>query len=417
MYVKPTLWAEVDDEGRLVFPPEVVEQMGLKPGARMRIDRGANALRLHRPVTQLAKIYLEPTNRCNLSCRTCIRNDWQVDFGNMSPETFERALDGLHTLTPAPTVVFSGLGEPLAHPDTTKMVARVKATGARVEMITNGTLLTEQRSRELIAADLDVLWVSLDGARAESYADVRLGASLSQVVDNLVRFRTLRPPAHRPRPEIGIVFVAMQRNIADLPDMLALGRRVRASRFLVTNVLPYTEELCAETLYEHTLRDVTHTPSPWLRHLTLPKLDLDDQVGQIFLQALHSNYNVSFAGNNLGDSNDVCTFIESGSLAIGWNGNVSPCPPLLYSHTSYLKGIPRISYPHIVGNLGQRSLVDLWNDPEYLAYRERVQSFAFAPCTFCGGCDLSEANQTDCFLNPEPACGGCLWAQGVIQCP
>jgi hypothetical protein len=62
-------------------------------------------------------------------------------------------------------------------------------------------------------------------------------------------------------------------------------------------------------------------------------------------------------------------------------------------------------------------LLELWNDPDYVTYRQKVQSFAFAPCTFCGGCDLSEANEEDCLGNGFPACGGCLWSQGVIHCP
>ena len=60
---------------------------------------------------------------------------------------------------------------------------------------------------------------------------------------------------------------------------------------------------------------------------------------------------------------------------------------------------------------------ELWSSPEYVAMRERVQSFQFSPCAFCGGCDFSEANDEDCFGNAFPTCGGCLWAQGIIQCP
>jgi hypothetical protein len=46
-----------------------------------------------------------------------------------------------------------------------------------------------------------------------------------------------------------------------------------------------------------------------------------------------------------------------------------------------------------------------------------VQGFAFAPCTFCGGCEMLDGNEEDCLGNEFPACGGCLWAQGLIQCP
>ena len=61
--------------------------------------------------------------------------------------------------------------------------------------------------------------------------------------------------------------------------------------------------------------------------------------------------------------------------------------------------------------------MDLWLDPDYLHYRERVHSFAFAPCTACGGCELLETNEEDCLGNTFPSCGCCLWAQGLIQCP
>jgi MoaA/NifB/PqqE/SkfB family radical SAM enzyme len=326
-------------------------------------------------------------------------------------------MDDLLTLSSSLKVFFGGLGEPLSHPAVVDMVARAKAIGSTVELITNGTLLTKEMSEALVASGLDTLWISLDGARNESYSGVRLGANLSQVLENLDHFRRARSIGHSPKPELGIVFVAMQRNIADLPDVLALGRSLRASRLMVTNLLPHTEDMCGEILYQRTLNDTAYLPSSWVRHLNLPKMDIHSDTGDVLLQALRSGYNVTFAGNNLGITNDVCTFIESGSMTIGWDGSASACPPLLYNHTSYLHGKERRSYRHVIGNITERSLMDLWQDRNYVAYRDRVQSFAFAPCTFCGGCDLSEENQTDCFGNEAPACGGCLWSQGVIQCP
>ena len=43
----------------------------------------------------------------------------------------------------------------------------MKTLDAKVELITNGTLLTQGMSKELIAAGLDMLWISLDGATPE----------------------------------------------------------------------------------------------------------------------------------------------------------------------------------------------------------------------------------------------------------
>jgi MoaA/NifB/PqqE/SkfB family radical SAM enzyme len=417
MNTKTAIWAEVDQEGRLVLPPEVAARLRLQPGAQVRLEEGANDLRIHRPVAQLAKVYIEPTNRCNLACRTCMRNSWDVKMGQMREAIFSRIIAGLRAISPTPSVFFGGLGEPLAHPRTVEMIARVKALGSTTEIITNGTLLDETRARGLIEAGLDVLWISIDGATPESYADIRLGAALPEVLENMDRFRRLRPAAHQPKPEMGINFVAMKRNIADLPEVIAIGRRLGVKRFMVSNVLPYTPELCDEVLYERTLHDITYQPSSWLPRLSIPKMDLNDTTQAAFLRALRSGANVTFAGNNLGGANDVCTFIESGSMTIGWDGSVSPCPPLLYTHVGYLHRRKRVSHRHIIGSIAERDLLDLWNDPGYVAYRERVQGFAFAPCSACGGCEMSESNQEDCLGNVFPVCSGCLWAQCVIQCP
>ncbi|HKZ85960.1 MAG TPA: radical SAM protein [Anaerolineae bacterium] len=412
-----TLWAEVDERGRLVLPAEVAARYGLKPGTRARIEPNTNHLRLHRPVTHLAKVYVEPTSLCNIACRTCIRNVWDEPMGMMSAATFERIVEDLSALTPASTVFFGGLGEPLFHPRIVEMVTRVKAIGAPAELITNGTLLDEERARQLIESGLDVLWVSIDGATPESYGDVRLGAALPEVLDNLARFRQLRPGSHRPKPQIGIAFVALKRNIAELPEVIALGRRLGASRFMVSNVLPYTPEMYQEILYGRALTDIAYISSPWLPHLSLPKMEMSEFTQVAFRGALRSGCNVTFAGNNLGGANDACAFVEGGSTSIGWDGSVSPCLSLLHSHVTYLNGRQRHMRRHVMGNVTERRLLDVWSDPSYVAYRQRVQGFAFAPCTFCGGCELIEGNEEDCLGNTFPACGGCLWAQGIIQCP
>ena len=417
MSVKKGFWSEVDHEGRLVLAPEAAAQYGLTPGAQVYLEPNGQGLRLHRPVEQLAKIYLEPSSRCNLTCRTCIRNVWDEPLGLMSEATFDRIIADLQQLSPPPTVFFGGLGEPLTHPHLVEMVARVKALGARVELITNGTILTERVSRRLIEAELDLLWVSLDGARPESYADVRLGASLPEVLANVKRFRQLRYPAHYPTPEIGIVFVAMQRNIGDLPEIMQLAKQLGASRLLVSNVLPYTKEMRPEILYAQVTNNITYLPSPMVPHVSVPKMNTNGTLTETLAQAVGKGWNVTFAGNNLGAVNDTCPFIEQGSLSIGWDGSVSPCLPLLHNHVTFLHDWLRSVHRYVIGNVTEQSLSELWRLPEYVAFRQKVHEFDFSPCTFCGGCDLSIDNNEDCFGNEFPTCGGCLWAQGVVQCP
>jgi len=411
-------WAEVDADGRLVLPPEIVESFALEPGARVRVDEGKNHFRLHRPVTQLRKVYIEPTVACNLDCITCFRNEWENPMGRMSDATFARLLEGLKELDPVPDVYFGGIGEPLHHPRTPSWVALARSLGTRVELITNGTTLSGEVSKELIEGGLDLLWVSIDGAQPQTFADVRLGAKLPEVVENMRRFAAMRPADHHPKPEIGVAFLAMKRNIGDLPEVIRLGRSFKAKHFSVSNLQPATAGMQKEVLYGGVMHNIAFLEAPHLPRLRLPKMDFDEATREAFFQVFNSQLNVEFAGNNWSGASDTCNFVEDGTMSVAWNGDVSPCWPLMHTHTSYLHGKPRMSRKHVIGNVAERSLEDLWLDPGYVAYRERLHNFAFAPCSFCGGCDLSEANEADCLGNTTfPVCGGCLWAQGIIQCP
>ena len=215
MTVQPESAAQEDEEGRGLLHPAVVSRRDLSRGDQPYMVVGANGAQQRQPLDRLAKVYVEPTNRCNLECRTCIRHGWEEPLGQMDEATFARIMEGLRAFSPPPTLFFGGFGEPLAHPHIVEMVAQAKALGGPVELITNGTLLTQELSRRLIAAGLDLLWVSLDGATPESYTDVRLGAALPQVLANLEAFRDARAAApDRTAPQIGIAFVMMKRNLA-----------------------------------------------------------------------------------------------------------------------------------------------------------------------------------------------------------
>jgi MoaA/NifB/PqqE/SkfB family radical SAM enzyme len=114
---------------------------------------------------------------------------------------------------------------------------------------------------------------------------------------------------------------------------------------------------------------------------------------------------------------DTCPFMQKGSLSVGWDGRVSPCPPLLHTHRCYFQGIQRNNRECSFGSLKEHALLKIWNDAAYTAFRKRVIAFDFTPCVACASCEMAEGNEEDCFGNTFPTCGGCLWAQGFIQCP
>lgn len=407
------VYGHVDDEGNLRIPVDVARAMGLEPGSRVKLARHGDRLVAQRPITHLARVYVEPTTACNLRCRTCIRHVWDEPIGHMAWATFSRLLDCIKELAPRPTVFFGGFGEPLTHPEFIRMVEEVKQLGARVEAITNGMLLDERRAEALLDAGLDTLWVSVDGASPECYVDVRMEGELPRVIEHLEGLRDLKIRRQSETPEIGISFVAMRRNFGELPELLRLEHRIGARKFLVTNVYPHTPELLDEILYRRSIGE-----APWGRStIRMARMDAD-HVGAGTLDCIiHGLYGPRLEGVEILWPSDTCPFVARGSTSVRWDGQVSPCLPLLHTHVSYLENRLRTTTAHAVGSVHERDLQEIWVSPEYVGLRERLEAFDFSPCAACNSCERADGNQEDCFGNTTPACGGCLWAQGFIQCP
>ena len=417
---KNLIKANIDGQGRMIFPPEIASRFGIQPGIDVYLDEGSNEIRLLRPTSHLAKVYIEVTNLCNLDCITCMRNVWGEPPGKMSDETFERIFETVKSMSPLPTIFFGGYGEPLVHDKLVEWVKRFKGLGARVELITNGLLLTEERSLQFIRAGLDVLWVSLDGSSPESYADVRVGSSLPEVIENLKTLRRIRYKAtdiDNTKPNLGIAFVAMKDNIADLPEVLRLGISLGAKQFSISNVLAHTPELHEQILYSRTIFNTATRLSTSLPLVNLPRMDSDKFTKDILAEIHARKYRLEVAGYELNRAVDSCPFIEQGGTAIRWDGSVHPCLPLLHTNQDYFGKRLRHARAYSIGNVLEKDLLEIWNDKKYLDLRQRIQRFDFSPCTFCNGCELSTENQEDCLGNSDLACGGCLWAQGVIRCP
>jgi len=401
----------LDAQGHPILPDEIARDYGLEAGGELSLRMTPEGILLRPPLSQLRKVYIEPTSRCNLACRTCMRNTWGEPMGDISPETFQRILDDLAKQNHRPAIFFGGFGEPLTHPGIADMVHQAAQVASKVELITNGLLLNGNLAAQLAKAGLNTLWISLDGASAESYADVRLSESLSSVLQNISVYRELYHQARGNEAEIGVAFVAMKRNINELPKLLNLSTRFGVSRYIVTNVLPYTPEMCAEVLYHRSIDRINWQATPWHPHINLPEIDLNP----ITREALFKTWTTRPGGQF--KKRDNCPFIEQRSTAISWDGHVSPCLAMLHSHESYLFEIRRSVTRYRLGNVNETPLTDIWQSDEYKAFRNKVEQFDFSPCAYCASCEMAESNQEDCFGNTFPTCGGCLWAQGIIQCP
>lgn len=354
---------------------------------------------------RLRKVYVEATNQCNLNCRTCIRSTWDIKPGYMSFELFLKLLRDLGEFEPYPGIFFGGYGEPLTHPRIGEMIAEAHRFGAETSLITNGTLLDPESIGDLIAAGLDRIWVSLDGAHIESCRSIQQGTPLRKLIKTLSCLQS----GDEPKPFLGIATVLTKHNVEELPAVVEVCQQLDVDALFISHLEAYQESMREEILYDgdfltgnEAVNRMNAENDP--RWISRELADLPSRGIEVLL---------SQAGNE----GAICPFVERGAAVVRWDGEVSPCLPLLYSHTTYLGSWVRNSIPYLVGNIQSRTMRGLWLDGHYSNLRERLSGDQFSPCHSCRDCGLSVDNLQDCMGYDHPTCGGCLWARGYIQCP
>jgi tungsten cofactor oxidoreducase radical SAM maturase len=387
-------------DGAFRLPADFVRSRRLGQATECWLDHRDGALILLPRLPDLRRLYVEPTTVCNLTCRTCIRNVWQDPQAHIEMDVFGQLVEQTTSLPELQRVVFSGFGEPLAHPHILDMIRMVRDRGLAVTVGTNGLLLDRAMSRELVRLGVDRLVVSLDGVRPETYEEVR-GAALVQVLDNIRGLNEAKEELASFSLALGLEFVALGSNIAELPHLAGLASRLGAARVLVSNVLAYTDEMRDEILYGY-------EPRPPLGAGGWPvRAGAWVMCGILDLPRMHWG------------AEQRCRFVHDRAAVIGWDGSVVPCYALSHSY-SYLTidGRRKQVARYALGNITQQELLEIWTSEEYCRFRNQVSSFYFPSCPDCDlreTCDLRERNEGCWGWNPS--CADCLWAQEIIRCP
>lgn len=364
----------------------------------------------------LRKVHLEITTECDLDCKMCIRHAWQDQCASMSQGTFDTLLSQIRRIPTVQTVQFGGFGEPTTHPRLVEFLRAVKDAGLRAELISNGIGLRAELLERLIDLELDQLIVSLD--QVSGSGDCVLHTRSALVRENLRNLHQMKFRRNPDKPGLTIEFVATKANIEELPHVKRLALRLGFDRIVVTNLIPHTADLCDQVLYQHwTTSQGNVAPSRWSPAVDLPRLDAWSKAFGVIQQLQPTGSNLRVLGVGLGGNGLHCRFVTEGRAVVDPDGNVSPCLALLHNYRYFFRGQERRVRAYWVGNVNQSGLADLWNDTRYRRFRDRVWRWDFSPCIDCGGCELRESNETDCYGNEFPCCGECLWAAGIVQCP
>ena len=171
---------------------------------------------------------IEVSSQCNLKCPFCSRTqriaeDTWRNPGNIDMDLYKKTIDqaaeaGVYALN------LNVIGEPFIHRGLTEMVKYAKDKGiVDIFFHTNGVLLTEKKSRELIESGLDKLIISFDSPYKDKYERVRIGAKYEHVLKNIKRFQDIREEMNSITPVTRINFIKLPGvTKKEIEDMISL---------------------------------------------------------------------------------------------------------------------------------------------------------------------------------------------------
>ena len=303
------------------------------------------------------------TYRCNLSCRfcyagcTCRSSDNQRE--EMSTEDVVRVLEIIRNDAQAPSVSFTG-GEPALRSDLPFLVSEARRIGLRVNLITNGTLISKELAGRLAEADLNSAQVSIEG------------------------------PSSRIHDSLTAVSGSFERSWQGINNLIQAGIKTQTNTTLNGVNAPHAEQI-VELLAEEEM-------PRFAMNMLMPcgsSFDHDDlrinyiEIGEIIkrVQDRSRELGIEFLwysptpyclfnpiANGLG--NKSCAACD-GLLSIDPEGEVLPCS----------------SFDYGVGNILQSGFRAVWNSPRSLYWRRKQ----YAP-SHCQGCQTFDACAGACPL-------------------
>ncbi len=146
-------------------------------------------------------IYVEMAMACNFGCKMCpVPESRKLMDGRapsiMKPNTFALVLKSIGD---RPRHLWlTQLGEPMLNKHLTDYVRAAKAQGHHVGFTTNGSLMTEEKARDLLSAGVDHVVFSFDGATKKTFEKIRIGGNFDDVVSNIRRFAALNQQLRLP---------------------------------------------------------------------------------------------------------------------------------------------------------------------------------------------------------------------------
>jgi radical SAM protein with 4Fe4S-binding SPASM domain len=315
-------------------------------------------------------VQIEPVGHCNLRCRMCPVRYRDTANAFMAWDTYAGIVDALPQLA---VLHLQGLGEPLLHPRFFDMADYAAARGVAVSVNTNLTVLPERNAERAARSGLETIFVSVDGASAQTYERIRVDARFDRLERNMLRL--LSALARRGAgPRVELTAVAMRDNVDELADLVGLSARWGIDTL-------HVQHLCHD-FGESTL-PARYAP---MRAFVADQTLLDDESGRV--ERAFANARAAAERHGVALRLPGLQAVEHAPGTPGrsrcdwpWHG-----PYITYDGTAMPCCMVATPDRAALGNVARDGVAAVWNGPAYQDFRRRLDSDE--PPEICRSCSV-----------------------------
>ncbi|MCX5772750.1 MAG: radical SAM protein [Candidatus Hydrogenedentes bacterium] len=320
----------------------------------------------------------EMTRRCNLRCQMCQYIQWlretppgQQKEGELTTEEW---LGVIRQVPRWGLISFTG-GEPFVRGDFLDLLG-CASSRCRTHMITNGTMLTEERVRHLMdftprrfgGVGFNILGLSLEGPE-EVNDRIRGEGGFAKTINAIKMVSSMRRERGRRCPVIHVTTVIQKGNL----DYLSWMPQIVADAG--GDVVNFTLEVRNQELQGFGSRDPSGYSMPQLNSPRLDPQRVSDALRDTRRAAEQAG--VELRTPNMPDREIVRYYAGQTDL------RDFQCPELWSTLIVSSKGDVHPCWVTRVGNVRETSLKSAWNNEKFRAFRRRAREGLFTPCAGC----------------------------------
>lgn len=322
--------------------------------------------------SDLPKIFwVELTSTCPFDCIFCSRKNRRGEGRHMP---FGLYRDFIRQLREPEILRLNYAGESIHYPLLPEAIELAAATGARTELVSAFATFPETMITKLVGSGLDNLTISLHTMDAEQYKAIYRHGSLDRLKGNIDRFLQERERHGANTPELSLAFVAMRRNLSQLPAVADYGKRIGAVDLFVQPVhirdsLPerFDEELNnhpGNAAFKDDIRRVADDLGRGFPDMNIARVCMEeagpwflDHVPRSFPPRLPAGCRIHSCDQNPWDTAHILS-----------NGDVVAC---------------EVIDRRALGNLNRQTLSEIWHGRYYRRFRQGYIDGSFAACRDC----------------------------------